>query len=114
MKRPNITPGPWHPFINFQDEEMVRFDRIKCPTLENVAFIPDHERPMVEEQANARAIAAVPALLKLAERMLERLDCAIQKGNCMAYASAVDGNAGACIEDFQMAKKTLIAAGYQF
>ena len=94
MTRPNITPGPW----NFQP----------CP--ENTWNVSGHivaknsrqetATAMVKGEANARAIAAVPALL-------EALEAAIQ------WSEAVP----APYRDWHFIKKArsaLISAGYQF
>lgn len=97
MTRPNITPGPW---VNNADTVYMG---------QKSAFLAvcsPWNHP--ESVANARAIAAVPALLEALEAMLE------------AYApyhqQTVDhrGNEDSLHSSVKKARAALTAAGYQF
>lgn len=91
MKRPNITPGPWHIGIN-------PGPIVYGPKSEQVANMHVAMLPRDEHRANARAIAAVPALL-------EALELLTDTSNALC---PVDHPA------FSKARAALIAAGYQF
>jgi len=100
MNRPNITPGPW------------KTRRLEGFPLQ-IATVPDSDgfgKPLADcgeyqphNEANARAIAAVPALLEALEGVLLFLE------QGMKYSDF--GSAGNEVLDIRTA---LIAAGYQF
>ncbi len=56
------TPGPW--YIRFDDPEKVSAGGT------GIAVMSGHSRDASERQANARLIAAAPALLALAQRWM--------------------------------------------
>ena len=67
MTRPNITPGPWNADISTLKQ--YTSPRV-LKGLREVAIIPtngSNSLPWREAEANARAIAAVPALLEALE-----------------------------------------------
>ena len=67
MTRPNITPGPWNADISTLKQ--YTSPRV-LKGLREVAIIPtngSNSLPRREAEANARAIAAVPALLEALE-----------------------------------------------
>jgi hypothetical protein len=71
MKRPQITPGPWKACQETTRGEFVTETRIRSADDSHIA----HVTPCAVE-ANARAIASVPALLEaleLAETTIQRL-----------------------------------------
>ena len=94
MTRPNITPGPWHytkgvsPSVNSQIER----------TPVNIArtIYGSHD----EALANARVIAAVPALLEALEDAIKWSEEAPAPYRNWSF--------------IQKARSALIAAGYQF
>ena len=90
MTRPNITPGPWK--AEFSTLKQYTSPRVLSKSRE-VAIAPTNginSLPWEKAEANARAIAAVPALLEALEQL------------------ANDQEVGF------IARAALIAAGYQF
>lgn len=116
MKRPNITPGPW----NFQP----------CP--ENTWNVSGHvlakgqsietATAMCKGEVNARAIAAVPALLEALENLFKRLQAVevskrwhekpeeMDEAEFIRLISEEVAERGFLSE----ARSALVAAGYQF
>lgn len=103
MTRPKITPGPWYLGKRAGAKRAIFGDKGAEIALPFDFFIEDDEA-----LANARAIAAVPALLEALEAMLE------------AYApyhqQTVDhrGNEDSLHSSVKKARAALIVAGYQF
>lgn len=99
MTRPNITPGPWresHSNINaISHGQWFKLAKADCKHLTDAG-----------NYANARAIAAVPALLEALED-LHRL-ASIQLNQSATMDGLVNCDAIA------KARSALIAAGYQF
>lgn len=93
MTRPNITPGPWresHSNINaISHGQWFKLAKADCKHLTDAG-----------NYANARAIAAVPALLELAESCQRDADqlCEAELRTMIHHLS----------------RSALIAAGYQF
>lgn len=103
MTRPNITPGPWHLGKHAGAKRAIYGNKGAEIALPFDFFMEDEEA-----LANARAIAAVPALLEALEAMLE------------AYApyhqQTVEHRGGedSLHSSVKKARFALIAAGYQF
>lgn len=101
MTRPNITPGPWH--ISSLDQIWDETGEIKVAEICELprVYIAGFMRPnSQQESANARAIAAVPALLEASEAALKW-----------------SGEVPSPYRDWpfiQKARAALTAAGYQF
>ena len=101
MTRPNITPGPWkdNGFINASERiviesEAAQVAEVYCPSC------------YATRNANACAIAAVPALLEALED-LHRL-ASIQ----LHQSATMDGLVNC--DAIAKARSALTAAGYQF
>lgn len=97
MTRPNITPGPWkdNGFINASERiviesEAAQVAEVYCPSC------------YATRNANARAIAAVPALL-------EALETASGAIGQLGEAANIDTSAVQ-----KHIRSALVAAGYQF
>ena len=100
MTRPNITPGPWNADISTLKQ--YTSPRV-LKGLREVAIIPtngSNSLPWREAEANARAIAAVPALLELAEACQRDAD-QLSKAELRTMIH-------------HLSRSALIAAGYQF
>jgi hypothetical protein len=72
MKRPQITPGPWQ----VRQGDLVYSDhkgRFVCDC-ERTPYEKRPAPPDEQDRINARAIAALPALLEALEACLERMD----------------------------------------
>lgn len=113
MKQPNITPGPW------KTRELQGFPL-------QIASKPDADgfgKPIADcsdyspaNTANARAIAAVPALLEALEHALPGLESDLLY--CERHPQLDGLNQEACLAHkrsrITKARAALIAAGYQF
>lgn len=98
MKRPNITPGPWHLSPCAENTWNVSgFIFAKGETVETATT-------MTKGVENARAIAALPDLLAALESAISLLEC----------ANDHQREAGRLEYDTQTAKNALIKAGYTF
>lgn len=102
MKRPNITPGEWNTHLGIlkssQEEQLAD---LRVP-VSPFTSLPEKE----VREANARAIAAVPALLAALENLYSLAAIQLNQGanmdgltNCEALAKS---------------KEALIQAGYTF
>lgn len=100
MTRPNITPGPWH--VSNIDQIWDETGDIKIAEICELPriYIAGSMRPNSEQEtANSKAIAAVPALLELAEA-------------CQHAEHLSEAELRTMIH--HLSRSTLAAAGYQF
>lgn len=106
MKRPNITPGEWtaEPAMENQD------CGIRIHTPESAAYGMAHiYSPGANAEANARAIAALPALLTA----LEALHAIGKDGVAMRHETGKP-TWSALEETKKLTQAALIEAGYTF
>ena len=71
MKRPQITPGPW----KLSEDEMEVFQTSNVYNSEGQTItLGSSALPQLQRKANARAIAALPALLEALELALSVIE----------------------------------------
>lgn len=111
MKRPNITPGPWYLGKRAGAKRAIYGDKGAEVALPFDFFMEDEEA-----LANARAIAAVPALLEALENALPGLESDLLY--CERHPQLDGLNQEACLAHkrarIDKARSALTSAGYQF
>lgn len=107
MTNPNITPGPWH--INGEEIEGLAAPRESSSYYAPVCTMENEWEKSIAE-ANARAIAAVPALLEALELLFTAYEGQTKATNGDELSPFIVDEVLA----MEKAKSALIAAGYQF
>lgn len=105
MTRPSITPGPWQ--INNNEIEALAAPHDSKSYFAPICIIDTEWEKSITE-ANARAIAAVPALLEA----LEIIDEAFSK--FPDYGEPFTRPNGWSVQPMAKVRSALTAAGYQF
>jgi hypothetical protein len=105
----NLPAAPWTTPSTPDSRAIVTGNGYFLLNLEGLDIEPDDEPATA--RALRQAVAALPELVAVVERMKGRLESAVTHGRCMAYADAVKGDAGACIADIVAIRAALAKAG---